>query len=408
MPRGAYLSFPGSRYVLPVLSAAAGFDTIRGREESRILLLGCGAVGAVVARHLAGSRLARTIVAADMDLARAKAVARTSPRKVRPLRLELTDRGAIEKAARGSSLVINAAHPKFNLPVMEAALEADADYLDLAGGGNEQLALHGRWQRKGRTALLGMGEDPGLSNVFARHAADALDEVTAVRIRDGETARSDVYPFVFLFSPEVFIEETLAPAVVFERGRWRKLPRFSGREDFRFPLPVGTVPVYNVAHEEVETLPRFLGKRPRSVDFKLALLPDVVRLLRWLSDAGWDDPEMRRSFLSLVPPPASLAGRISGCAVILVEVTGRRDSAPVTQTTWAAMDHERAARRHGTTGTAWLTGTGAAAGALLVLEHAVEPGVLVPEQLRPDLVLARLKGRDVEVRHRVVRERVLS
>ncbi len=402
------MSLRRSCYVSPGRSSASRFDTIKKREESRVLLLGCGAVGAVVARHLAASSLVRTIVAADMDLARAKTVARTSPRKVRPLRLDLNDRGVIEKAARGSSLVISAAHPKFNLPVMEAALEADADYLDLAGGGNEQLALHAKWRRRGRTALLGMGEDPGLSNVFARHAADALDEVTAVRIRDGETARSDAFPFVFLFSPEVFIEETLAPAIVFQRGRWKKLPPFSGREDFRFPPPVGTVPLYNVAHEEVETLPRFLPKRPRFVDFKLALLPDVLRLLRWLSHAGWDDPEIRRSFLSLVPPPASLAGRISGCAAILVEVTGRRDDVPVTHTTWASMDHERAGRGHGTTGTAWLTGTGAAAGALVLLEHAAEPGVLVSEQLRPDLVLARLKGRDVEVRHRVVRERALS
>ena len=354
------------------------------------------------------SPLVRTIVAADIDPNRAKALARTlSLRKVRPLCLDLSDEAALVTAARGSSLIVNAAHPKFNLSVMEAALEADADYLDLAGGGKDQLALHGKWRRAGRSALLGMGEDPGLSNVFARHAADALDEVTAVRIRDGETALSDVYPFVLLFSPEVFIEETLAPAIVFEGGRWKKLPPFSGREDFPFPPPIGTVPVYHVSHEEVETLPRFLSKRPRYVDFKLALLPDTVRWLRWLKRARWNRPELREAILSSVPPPAAIAGRITGHAVILVEVTGRRDGATAIHTVWTLLDHARAGR-HGATATSWLTGTAAAVGALLLLDHEVPRGVSVPEQLEPSSVFARLQGRDVEVREQANRIRRLS
>jgi len=73
------------------------------------------------------------------------------------------------------------------------------------------------------------------------------------------------------------------------------------------------------------------------------------------------------------------------------------------------MDHERAARRHGTTGTAWLTGTGAAVGALLLLDGAgPSPGVLVPEQLDPRSVFQRLAGRDVAVRERIVRENELT
>ena len=402
------MSLRRSCYVSPGRSSASRFDTIKKREESRVLLLGCGAVGAVVARHLAASSLVRTIVAADMDPERSKALARVvSPRKVRPLRLDLREEGALATAARGSSLIVNAAHPKFNLPVMKAALETTADYLDLAGGGKDQLALHGKWRRAGRSALLGMGEDPGLSNVFARHAADALDEVTAVRIRDGETARSEVYPVVLLFSPEVFIEETLAPAIVFEGGRWKKLPPFRGREDFPFPPPVGAVPVYHVSHEEVETLPRFLSKRPRYVDFKLALLPDTVRWLRWLKRVRWNRPKVREAILSLIPPPGALAGRISGHAAILVEVTGRRDGVAATHTVWTALDHARA-RRHGATATSWITGTSAAVGSLLLLDHEVPPGVVVPEQLDPASVFARLKGRDIEIRERVTRIRRLS
>lgn len=393
-----------------------GFDTIGAKEGKKVLLLGCGAVGTVAAVHLAASRAVDEIVAVDLDMVRAKALATaTGSRKVRPLRFDLADGDALRSALRRKALVINAALPGYNLAIMAAALEAGADYMDLAGGGPAQLALDARWRREGRTALLGMGEDPGLANVFARHAADAMDEVDAVRIRDGETARSTEYPFISLFSPEVFIEEALAPATVYEHGKWKKVPPFSGREEYPFPPPVGPVPVYNVYHEEVETIPKYLGKRPRYTDFKLALLPDTVQALQLIGRLGLMErgekgrPGPRKILLSRIPPPGSLAGKVTGHAAILVEVTGRRNGHEVAHAVWATMDHMRAARRHGTTGTSWLTGTGAGAGALLMLDHGTpQGGVFVPEQLDPEALLGQLKGRDVRVQERVTEIRPLT
>ena len=387
------------------------FDTIASKTKTRVLLLGCGAVGTVTAKHLAASRQVRELVAADVNLDAAKGLARTvKSKKVRPLRLDLADDHALRDAVRGVSLVINAALPRFNLAVMDAALEAGVDYMDLAGGGKDQLALDAKWRRAGRTALLGMGEDPGFANVFARHAADGMDDVESVKIRDGETAHSDEYPFICLFSPETFVQETIEPATVYEDGRWTKVPPFSGREEYPFPQPVGPVPVYHVNHEEVETIPKFLGKRPRYVDFRLALLPDTVRTLQFVKAAGiMEEPNLRRAFLATIPPPGSLAGQITGQASILVEVAGRREAQRVVHTVWSSMDHARAARRHGTTGTAWLTGTGAGVGALLMLDRAgIRPGVLVPEQLNPRAVFERLAGRDVVVQERIVRENELT
>ena len=168
--------------------------------------------------------------------------------------------------------------------------------------------------------------------------------------------------------------------------------------------------MYHVNHEEVETIPKFLGKRPRYVDFRLALLPDTVRTLQFVKAAGiMEEPNLRRAFLATIPPPGSLAGQITGQASILVEVAGRREAQRVVHTVWSSMDHARAARRHGTTGTAWLTGTGAGVGALLMLDRAgIRPGVLVPEQLNPRAVFERLAGRDVVVQERIVRENELT
>ncbi len=367
-------------------------------------------MGTVIATHLGSERNVGGVIAADVSAARAEALVRAAKSKrIRPLALDLSDEDALRAAVRGSALVINAALPKFNLAVMDAALEAGADYLDLAGGGKDQLALHGKWKRAGRTAILGMGEDPGLANVFARHAADRMDEVEAVKIRDGETARSEEHPFICLFSPEVFIEETLQPATVFEDGDWKKVPPFSGREEYPFPPPVGPVPVYNVNHEEVETIPQFLGKRPRHVDFKLALLPDTVQTLQMIGRFGLMEPGSREALLAKIPPPGSLAGKITGHAAILVETTGRRGGVAVSHIIWSSMDHAGAGRRHGTSGTAWLTGTGAAVGALLVLNRETPgAGVFVPEQLDPAKVFEVIEGRDVEIRERILEERALT
>ncbi|MEK6851744.1 MAG: saccharopine dehydrogenase NADP-binding domain-containing protein [Candidatus Thermoplasmatota archaeon] len=131
------------------------------KRDSRILLLGCGAVGTVAARHLAASKLVGSLTAADVSADRAKAtVAATRSKKVRPLALDLEDDGALRDAVRGTSLVINAALPKYNLAIMAAALEADVDYMDLAGGGKDQLALDPTWKRAGRTAPSGWARTP--------------------------------------------------------------------------------------------------------------------------------------------------------------------------------------------------------------------------------------------------------
>ena len=305
-------------------------------------------------------------------------------------------------ALEGKDLVINAALPRYNLAIMAAALEADVDYLDLAGGGEDQLRLSPRWRNAGRTAVLGMGEDPGIGNVLARCAADALDTVDSVKIRDGETSRSGEYEFVCLFSPETFIEETLADGIVYEDGVWRTVPPLSGYEEYPFPPPVGRVPVYVVSHEEVETIPRFLGKPVRSCDFKLALLPETVAMLRRIEREGLMKGEKRAKFLATIPPPADLAGKITGFATILVEVKGTRDGRRETRVLHATMDHVEASKAYGTTGTAYLTGTGAAVGSLLLLDgRTPRGGVFVPEQLNPGPVFDRLRGMGVDVRQAV-------
>src|SRR2546427_399548 len=120
---------------------------------------------------------------------------------------------------------------------------------------------------------------------------------TQLDASDGDTASSPDYPFIALFSPETFVEETLAPSRIWRDGKYDSVPPFGELEAYEFPAPIGSLPVYSVDHEEVDTLPRFIGKGVRYVDFKLALDPPTVQTLKLFRDKGKLSPE------NLAPKP---------------------------------------------------------------------------------------------------------
>src|SRR5467141_1554885 len=364
------------------------FDNIPS-DPPNVLLVGSGAVGSVIARHLCGSDAVGAVLLADVNGVLAKqTVARLQSRKARAMQLDASDTSALRQAMQGCGIVINAALPRFNKVIQAAALAERLHYVDLANDSIDPFADTERWTEAGLTALCAMGEDPGISNVFARHAADALDRVDSIKVRDGDSAASPDYPFIALFSPETFIEETLAPSRIWRDGKYDVVPPFGAFETYEFPPPLGSMPVYSVDHEEVDTLPRFIGKGVRYVDFKLALDPPTVqtlklfRDLRLLEPGPPGGPNPRRALFGALPKPADLAGRVDGHAAILVEVAGTKDGHEILHTIYAMLGHREAAQRFGATATAYLTGTGAAAGALLLEDGSIrEKGKISTENV---------------------------
>lgn len=375
----------------------------------RILLLGVGAVGSVIARHLAGHPAVDGLTLADRDTARARALLPDLRGPVSVADADAADTAALGRLVHGHQIVVNAVLPRFNGAVMDAALDAGCHYVDLAAGEEDQFRRDAAWRAAGLVAIHGMGEDPGISNVLARAGADRLDQVESIRVRDGEFSESGELPLACLFSIETFIEEAVAPPRLFEAGAWRTLNPWSGREIYPFPPPVGPQPVFNLVHEEVETLPRFIGKGIRNVDFKLALPESMQKQLEFLDRIGMTrrDPVQVGGVMvrplavlaSVLPQPADLAGRVRGAAMILVEVEGQRAGRRTVHRLHAGMTHEEAYRRMRATATALLTGTGGAAGALLIATRRwTTAGVHSPEQLEPQPVIDLLAELGVPVR----------
>jgi len=180
-----------------------------------------------------------------------------------------------------------------------------------------KLDFDDAYRKAGLTGLLNLGEDPGLSNIFARYAADRMDRVDEIRIRDGETCESEKYTFMATFSPEVFLGgEIFLKPLIFEDGAFKHLPPFSGEEVYNFPDPVGPLTVYCTDHEETETLPKFIKKGVTYADFKLAFSPETVELLKTLNELGMMSMKPINVkgakvapldvFISLIPTPAEI------------------------------------------------------------------------------------------------------
>ena len=86
--------------------------------------------------------------------------------------------------------------------------------------GDEQFAEAAAWEERGALALVGIGVEPGLSDVFARHAADELfSSIDECGVRDGADLVVDGYAFAPTFSIWTTIEECLNPPVIWERDR---------------------------------------------------------------------------------------------------------------------------------------------------------------------------------------------
>src|SRR5579859_1349151 len=223
----------------------------------RILLVGAGGVGTAFARIAARRQFAQLIIG-DYDLARAERAAAASDR-YQAVRLDARDERAVTAllAEHDCDALMNAADPRFVMPLFRAALAAGAHYLDMAMSlsaphpdqpyrqpgvklGDEQFALAPRWEQAGRLALAGMGVEPGLSDVFARYAADELfGEIAELGVRDGANLEVAGYDFAPTFSIWTTIEECLNPPVIWERDRgWFTTEPFSEPEVFTFPAGI--------------------------------------------------------------------------------------------------------------------------------------------------------------------------
>ncbi|MEV7341890.1 saccharopine dehydrogenase C-terminal domain-containing protein [Streptomyces sp. NPDC093544] len=387
----------------------------------RILMVGAGGVGTAITKIAARRSFFEHMVVADYDRARAEsAVAGVGDdeRRFTAVRLDASDTAGVRAALaeHRCDVLLNATDPRFVLPLFDAALAHGAHYLDMAMSlsrphpsrpyeecgvklGDAQFARADEWAAAGRLALVGMGVEPGLSDVFARYAADELfDEIEEIGIRDGANLVVDGYDFAPSFSIWTTIEECLNPPVVYEADRgWFTTPPFSEPEVFDFPEGIGPVECVNVEHEEVLLIPRWL--KAKRVTFKYGLGDEFIGVLQTLHKLGLDrtDPvtvdggdsgrvgvSPRDVVAACLPDPAGLGDRMHGKTCAGTWVKGTKDGRPREVYLYHVVDNEWSMREYGSQAVVWQTAINPVAALELIASGAWRgSGVLGPEALPP-------------------------
>jgi len=379
-----------------------------------VVLGGAGKMGCIAVQELAQDGRVEAVVIADRDVAQARIVADIigSP-KVSIQPIDLTDSEALLGVLRGADACLNATVYYFNLPVMEACLEAEVPYTDMGGlfhNTRKQIALNDRFAEAGVAAVLGLGSAPGVPNVQARYAADQLDTVETIHIFDGirSPAADDVN---FTYAVPTIVDELTLPPMVYRDGEFVACEPLSEFEDYWFTPPLGLLPMHLSLHSEVATLPiSFQEKGLKECTFKInywGMAKETVEKLSVLADfgfAGRDPVEVKGQHV--VPRDlmvALMADHVPPISAFLAPPQRRPPdwAKEIVTEVRGTKDGEEITYRVGTVTCkgALPTGVVPARGAIWLAEGRIPPGVHPPEAvIEPRPFLKELEEREIYTR----------
>jgi len=381
----------------------------------KALVIGAGGVGSAIANIASRRPFITQMVIADRNLSRAEAAitkvkdSRFSAAEVNAAELE-DIRALIRKAK--PDIVINAVDPRFVMPIFLACEIENTNYMDMAMSlsrphphypnsetgvklGDEQFARDWNWAERGIYAVVGMGIEPGMSDIFARYASDELfsrlDEVT---VFDGSNLTVEGADFAPSFSIWTTIEECLNPPLVWEDGRgWYTTEPFSELEVFDFPEGIGPVECVNVEHEEVVLIPQKIDAK--KVRFKYGLGSEFISTLKTIHMLGMDNKESinvqgvqvspRDLLAAALPDPATLGSRMRGktCAGTFVKGLDKSGK-PKAVYIYNVVDNAWSMENYGNQAVVWQTAINPVMALELIHQGAWKPeGVNGPEWFDP-------------------------
>jgi saccharopine dehydrogenase (NAD+, L-lysine forming) len=387
----------------------------------KVLLVGVGGVGEAIASIAKERPWVEQIILADYNLKRAEEVAANlgDPQRFPVEFVDASKQEMIEGLARkyGVDLIMNSVDPVFNKQLFDAAYNAGVHYMDMAMTlsephpehphelpgiklGDYQFEKAKAWQEKGLLALVGIGVEPGMADVFARYAQDHLfDEIDEIGIRDGANIEIEGYEFAPNFSIWTTIEECLNPPVIWEQGKgWYTTAPFSEPEVFDFP-EIGPVEVVNVEHEEVLLVPRWV--KAKRVTFKYGLGDQFIDVLKTLHMLGLDKKEKiqvkgvevapRDVVAACLPDPAHLGDKMKGKTCAGTWVKGKKDGKERQVYLYQVADNEECMQRWGCQAVVAQTAFSAVIAWDLV-KHGVwqGAGVLGPEAFPPEPFMEKM------------------
>jgi saccharopine dehydrogenase (NAD+, L-lysine forming) len=388
----------------------------------KVLLVGVGGVGEAIAAIAKPRKWLEQMILADYNVKRAEEVQKKLGDDTRfPVEfIDASKREMIESLATkyGVDMIMNAVDPIYNEMIFDAAFNVGATYMDMAMTlsrphpsdpfhktgvklGDYQFAKAKDWEARGLLALVGIGVEPGMVDVFARYAQDHMfDEIEEMGIRDGANLEISGYEFAPNFSIWTTIEECLNPPVIWEKDKgWFTTEPFSEPEVFEFPEGIGPIEVVNVEHEEVLLVPRWV--KTKRMTFKYGLGDQFIGVLKTLHMLGLDNKEKinvkgvqvapRDVVAACLPDPAHLGDRMSGKTCAGLWVKGTRNGVQKEAYLYQVADNAECMSRWGCQAVVAQTAFSAVI-AMDLLENGAwkGAGVLGPEAFEPTVFMEKM------------------
>ena len=379
----------------------------------RVLIIGAGGVGTVVAKKVAQN----SDVFTDIMLAsRTKSKCDKIASEIKNVRIQtaavdadnVPELVALMREFK-PELVINVALPYQDLHIMDACLEAGVNYLDTANYEpldeakfeySWQWAYQERFKEAGLTAILGCGFDPGVTGVFtayaAKHYFDEIHYLDIVDCNGGDHHKA----FATNFNPEINIREITQKGRYYEDGQWKETEPQEIHKPLTYPN-IGVRESYLLYHEELESLVKNYPtiKRAR---FWMTFGQEYLTHLRVMQNIGMTriDPILYNGveivpiqFLKAVlPNPGELGENYTGETSIGCRIRGIKDGKEQTYYVWNNCSHQAAYEETGAQGVSYTTGVPAAIGALMFFRGLWRrPGVYNVEEFDPDPFMAELQ-----------------
>jgi saccharopine dehydrogenase-like NADP-dependent oxidoreductase len=379
----------------------------------KVLQLGCGVCGLVCAEHLSGNPKVERLVLADAQTEAARNLAdRLENERISVIKVDGTDPGTVRSLLEACDIVVATMPWRLNRLVMRTAAETGTDYVDFGmpfDSTGPDFDEHSKLCREGGiAALVGMGEEPGMSDVFAMHAASGLDRADEAHIYDGDTASVDGLDFFSTWSPVDLLDETSVPAAVFRDGRIEFIPPMSARQVYEFPPPLGPLPVYKTNHDETYFMPMGI-KTLRHASFNIGIddsFAEAAKTFRKWGLLSKETVDVRGAKVrpldvvtAMLPRPVSFADKVRGDTGFVVEVIGEKGGRRKKVKMWTMMSHAKAQETFRTNAGAFYVGTGGAVATEMLIDGEVQDkGIVIPEQLPVESFLRRLREKGVEIK----------
>lgn len=410
--------------------------------KKSILIIGAGAVGAVVAHKCAQhSDAFSSICLASKTLTKCQSIVKSIRNKSYAHAQEFTlsvrkiDASDVEAVVQliqetKSDIVINVCTAFVNMSILDACLRTKTAYIDTAVHedydvmnapypwyANYEWKKRELFEKQGTTAILGVGFDPGVVNAYCAYAQiHEFDSISSIDIMDINAGSHGRF-FSTNFDPEINLREVIEDAGCLEEGEWRSYPHHSRSMEYDFP-EVGKRKLYLMGHDEVHSLSLNI-KGVKSVRFWMGFDDHYINCVNVFEKVGLLNHQKvtttdGQSVVPLhvlkacLPDPSSLAANYRGKTCIGTLIKGRHQEVEKEIFIYNLCDHQRAYEDVESQAIAFTAGVPPVAAALLVARGDWDAKTMANvEELDPVPFLNVLSqmGLDTVIRRSLVAER---